>query len=419
MILAGLTGLLILLVAVSSYFWEEPEENENEQESEAQRFQSTREMMDTYVMIIAYHNDEEKAMDAMDTAFERIEEIEAIASRFNASSEVSRLNSDGVVNNPSPELVEIIETSIQYWEITDGKFDITIMPLLDLWSSASSAAPFELFEMNQSHADALDSSSVTGDLKNVFVSQGYSLDNASTVDVETTGQEWTIKSGWVDYSVTNYSGELTVKTQFFWNVNESGQEEYIDQARQFVGSDMITVTGNAIALEPGMNITLDGIAKGYAVDAAMKVLQEKGIERALIDAGGDIATLGTKPNGEKWLVGLRNPDNNTDSITEFELSGQAIATSGNYERYFNESHEVGHIMDPDTGRDVFRCSSSTIIASNCTVADILATAIFVLGPVDGITLVETLPDTEALLLGYDDPKVLFPSSGLDELKYED
>ena len=103
---------------------------------------------------------------------------------------------------------------------------------------------------------------------------------------------------------------------------------------------------------------------------------------------------------------------------EFDLSGEAIATSGNYERYFNESAKIGHIMDPTSGRSVMRCSSSTIIADNCTVADILATAIFVLGPVDGINLVDSLPRVEAIVLGYDDPQNLFYSSNLTDFKIQ-
>jgi len=411
MIIAGLVILLIVLMAVGKLFWEEPEE----------RYESSAVMMDTDVKIIVYHNDEDKAKNAIDAAFERIEEIEAIASRFNESSELYELNTKGTIANPSPELVELLEISVYYWGVTGGAFDVTILPLLDLWSSSSTAAPFHLFSMNQSHSDTLDAGSVSAELGEVFSGYNYTLAETPSVAAEPALNKWTIGSGWVDFMVVNdtNAGELKVFTSFFWNVTAAKQAEYIAEAQQFVGSDKITITTDLIQLEDGMSITLDGMAKGYAVDQAIETLKDKGIKRALVDAGGDIATLGTKPGDEDWVVGLRNPEDKSDSVTEFELSGEAIATSGNYERYFNESASVGHIMDPETGYSVFKASSSTIITDNCTAADVLATAIFVLGPTDGIALVETLPGTEALLLGHDDPQELFRSSGMERYEKED
>ena len=408
-IIAGLVGLLIVLVAAGTLFWEEPEE----------RYESSTVMMDTNINIIVYQSDEDKAKGAIEAAFERMREIEAIASRFSESSELYELNTESELANPSPELVEMLEISVRYWEITEGAFDITILPLLDLWDASSGVGPFHLFSMNQSHTETLDSGSISEDIRDIFSDHGYTLNGTATMTVVIAGQEWTLRGGGVDYTVTNTSGDLMVKTPFFWNLASARQDEYIEDAKQFVGSDMITITKDSIQLEPGMGLTLDGMAKGYAADAAIKTLKEKGIKRALVDAGGDIATLGNKPGGRKWVAGLRNPEDKSTSVTEFGLAGQAIATSGNYERYFDENKSVGHIMDPKTGQSVFKASSATIIAKNATVADILATAIFVLGPDDGITLVETLPDTEALLLGYEKPRQIYPSSGLDRYEIND
>jgi thiamine biosynthesis lipoprotein len=372
--------------------------------------------MDTYVTVIIYHNDEDEAKDIIDDAFTRMEEIISIADRFNASSEVTELNTNGVVNDPSPELVEMIQISVEYWAITDGAFDITILPLLDLWNPSSGAGPYLLFNLSLSPSEALDSGTVTETLRTDFSNYQYVLNETPQVTVIEEGRLWTIQSGWVHYRITNSSTELAVTVQEFWNVNPARQNEYINETKKFVGSDKITISEDSITLQTGMSITLDGMAKGYIVDSAIKLLEEKGVERALIDAGGDIATLGNKPEGEKWTIGLRNPEDKSDSIMEFEISGKAIATSGNYERFFDENKSVGHIMDPSTGNSVFKASSATIIADNCTVADILATGIFVLGPEEGIQLVDTLPGVEALMLGYDDPQELFPSSGVD--KYE-
>lgn len=410
-IIAGLTGLLIVLLVAGNVVYENPE----------QRYESSRDMMDTYVNIIVYHTDEAEAKDIMDEAFTRMAEVIAIADRFNASSEVSILNANGTINNPSPELVEMIRISIEYSTITGGKFDITILPLLNLWNPASGAGPYLLFTLDQSHSEALDSGTITEGIRGDFLSSDilYNLSEDASVTVNDPGQEWTVHSGWVNYRVTNGTDGLSVTVQEFWNVNPATQNDYINDTKQYVGSNKITVTDQSIVLQPNMSITLDGMAKGYIVDSAIRVLKARGIDRALIDAGGDIATIGHKPEGEKWEIGLRNPEDKSQSVMEFGISGKAIATSGNYERYFNESKSVGHIMDPATGNSVFKASSATIIADNCTVADILATGIFVLGPVDGIALVNELPGVETLLLDILDPQIMYRSSGMAAYELKD
>ena len=94
------------------------------------------------------------------------------------------------------------------------------------------------------------------------------------------------------------------------------------------------------------------------------------------------------------------------------MADGAIATSGNYERYFDPAAEVGHIMDPRTGLSSHNASSATVIASTCTQADALATAVFVLGPIDGMNLVDTLETVGAFVVGYEEPSRLYRSEGL-------
>jgi len=383
-----------------------------------ERYEDTRDKMDTYVSIILYSSDEATANEAIEAAYKRIDEIVEIANRFNGSSEISQLNSNEILKSPSPELVDMLEISVKYNSITNGAFDITILPLLDLWSLSSSSSPYYLFNMSQSFIYNLDSGNITDDIKLVFSGHEYTLNETPTVNSNNASMQWTVKSGWLDFVVKMESDVLNVYTEFFWNINYFKQEEYINTTKKYVGSEKITISDDEIRLEKGMSLTLDGIAKGFAVDEALEILKDMGIKSALINAGGDIATYGIKPDGGNWVTGLRNPDDANESIMEFDLSGEAIATSGNYERYFNESAKIGHIMDPTSGRSVTLCSSSTIIADNCTVADILATAIFVLGPVDGINLVDSLPRVEAIVLGYDDPQNLFYSSNLTDFKIQ-
>ncbi|MFO8109706.1 MAG: FAD:protein FMN transferase [Thermoplasmata archaeon] len=399
MLMALLTVGLIVLVIVGSVFFYHPP---------IQRYEKRREMMGTYVRIVVYHHDEEHAMDSIDSAFDRIEEVNSVASRYNQSSELSVLNTQGRLEDASPMLVELIGRSMDIYETTDGAFDITITPLLNLWNNE-----FELMTVDAEHVTELNQNVFSESLRGEFQAIEppiYPLNETPTVTITENG--WTVSSSWQNYYVY-HDNELRVTTNF-WNLPYDTQEHYINITQQYVGSDRITIDGNTIELEEGTSLTLDGIAKGYAVDKAVEELKNNGIKRAFVDAGGDIATLGTKPEGEKWVIGLRNPEDETESVTEFDLSGEAIATSGNYERYFDPEAEVGHIMDPRTGRTVFKSSSATIISQDCTTADALATAIFVLGPENGTSLVNSLDGVESLVLCYEDPSSLSLSQGISD-----
>ncbi|MCJ7665657.1 MAG: FAD:protein FMN transferase, partial [Actinobacteria bacterium] len=168
----------------------------------------------------------------------------------------------------------------------------------------------------------------------------------------------------------------------------------------------------------GMSVDLGGIAKGYAVDEALKTLSGIGIENALVNAGGDIGTIGTKPDGEGWLVELDDPfddekDPGTgDSLPSFIFKEMAVATSGNYYRYYDPERQVHHITDPLTGYTANKCISATVIAPDCTEADVLATSVFVKGPVEGMELIEEIDGIEALII--DDQRNIYMSTGLSK-----
>jgi thiamine biosynthesis lipoprotein len=145
-------------------------------------------------------------------------------------------------------------------------------------------------------------------------------------------------------------------------------------------------------LDPG------GAAKGYIVDRAIAVLQEHGIEAALIDAGGDIGLLGKKIDGQPWKIGIRNPVDPDTTLEIIAVESGAVATSGNYERFhIHDRIRYHHILDPKTGWPVPHVVSVTILAPTTLEADILSTAVFVLGPGKGLTLIEQLSDIEGVI----------------------
>jgi len=172
-----------------------------------------------------------------------------------------------------------------------------------------------------------------------------------------------------------------------------------------------------VRLGPNAELDLGGIAKGYAVDRAIEVLKEHGVSSALVDAGGDIRVLGRK-RGRPFRIGVQHPRKEAEVLGIVELAGgRAIATSGDYERYFTEDGvRYHHILDPATGRPARGSISATIIAPTALEADALATGVFVLGPEAGLALIERLPEVEGIIV---DPEGrIYRSSGLKELKLE-
>ncbi|HCW50927.1 MAG TPA: hypothetical protein DGR79_02515, partial [Clostridiales bacterium] len=150
---------------------------------------------------------------------------------------------------------------------------------------------------------------------------------------------------------------------------------------------------------PGMSLALGGVAKGYAVDRAAEVLAGAGVDRAVIDAGGDLYLLGSKPSGDPWRIAVRHP-RAEGFLGVLELpDGTAVATSGDYERCFvHEGRRYHHILDPSTGWPVPGVVSVTVLAPTAAEADALATALFVLGPERGLELAEGLEGVEALMV---------------------
>ena len=130
--------------------------------------------------------------------------------------------------------------------------------------------------------------------------------------------------------------------------------------------------------DPDVSMDLGAIAKGYAVDRATRVLRERGIEKALVEAGGDLYAIGTAPDGEPWQIGVRDPNDTRAIAGTLAASDEAIATSGTYYRYFNwRGRRYHHLMDPAVAapRDT-PLQSLTVRADSCMHADVAATAVF-------------------------------------------
>lgn len=148
-----------------------------------------------------------------------------------------------------------------------------------------------------------------------------------------------------------------------------------------------------------MSIDLGAIAKGYAVDQAVKRLKGLGVQSALVNAGGNIYCLGKKGN-RKWHIGVRHPRKSDEIIFYLDLENQAAATSGDYEQFFIlDKKRYNHIIDPKTGYPVDnKIASATIVAQDATTSDGLSTTMFVLGKEKGLELANKIDGVEVKIV---------------------
>lgn len=151
--------------------------------------------------------------------------------------------------------------------------------------------------------------------------------------------------------------------------------------------------------EKGMVLDLGGVAKGYATDKAVEVLNELGIKNALINAGGNVYALGKKADGTAWKVGVQAPRDRQGIAAVLVVSDTAVVTSGDYERYFEaDGIRYHHIIDPVNGHPARASAGTTIIMESATAADILSTVVFIKGPVEGIRLAEEITQIDAAMV---------------------
>jgi thiamine biosynthesis lipoprotein len=268
-------------------------------------YTDNRVLMGTFIEVTS------PSREAAKIVFAEFERIEKLLSKYMPESEISKLNAAGKLK-VSLDTFYIIKKAKEFWQASDGAFDITVAPLLDLWG---------------------------------FTDQRYYVPTA----------------------------------------------EEIANILKLVGSDKIILNERDNVVEfmtPGMKLDLGGIAKGYALDCAVKKLKTKDLDRCLINAGGQVYALGDK-FGKPWRIGVRNPRSGGVSET-LELRKMSVSTSGGYEQFFiQKGKRYVHILNPKTGFPAeSKILSVTIMAPEGVTADALSTAVFVLGKEKGQKLIE-------------------------------
>jgi len=286
---------------------------------------SSRPAMGTLVAVSALGRTEGHIEEVIGRAFEEMDRLIGIFSRFDATSPLRALNDAGRLVGPPPELAYVVARALRYHAITGGAFDLSVEPLVNLFRH------------------------------------------------RLRGPDPRVPS----------DGEIA-------------------DALALVGAQHVTVSERAIHLDRrGMGITLDGIAKGYIVDAIAGALARGSVRGFLINAGGDIRTSGTREGGRPWTVGVWDPAASGAFPDIVHVTDAAVATSGGYEIAFDPDRRFHHIVDGTTGRSPNHHASASVIAPTAMAADALATALFVLEATRGLSLVESLAGCECLMLDHD------------------
>lgn len=179
----------------------------------------------------------------------------------------------------------------------------------------------------------------------------------------------------------------------------------IAEAVSHVNYKNILIRDNTVRLlDPQAKLDVGAIAKGYIADRVRDYLEEEGIDHAMIDLGGNIVAMGSKPDGTDYNIGIQKPfDESGTPITSVKLSNKSIVTSGIYQRYFEQDGKIyHHILDPATGSP---CENSlysvSIITDSSLTADALSTTCFLLGYEKGMNLVNQLDNVDAVFITND------------------
>ncbi len=184
--------------------------------------------------------------------------------------------------------------------------------------------------------------------------------------------------------------------------------EHTDISDMVIDEENCTVT----LKDPLMKLDVGAIAKGYATECVARSLEKRGITGYVLNVGGNVRAIGTKPDGTEWTIGIEDPMGG-DYLAYLNLSGRSVVTSGSYQRfYYVDGKPYHHIIHPDTLMPAKGFLSVSVVCKDSGFGDALSTALFCLSKEDGLALIESISDAEAMWISEDGTRVV--SSGWDK-----
>lgn len=269
----------------------------------------------------------------------------------------------------------VMDLTVYGGEEVLSKAEEEILRLESLLSVTDAAS--EIYTLNHTGSRVL--SETSGDLLEQALAICERTDGALDISIYPVVRAWGFTTG--SYAVPS-DGTL------------SALLENVDYTRIQYDS-----TSGGAELPAGMEIDLGSIAKGYTGDRLVALLRESGVSSALLNLGGNVQVLGSKPDGSAWRVAVRDPRGD-DYIGVLEVTDKAVVTSGGYERYFEQDGIVyWHIIDPSTGQPARNgLTSVTIVGDSGTLCDGLSTSLFVMGPEKAAAFWRSSSDFEAVFV---------------------
>ena len=324
---------------------------------------------DTVIQVTLYDQSQQYALDH---CMEMAETFEQYFSDTAADSDVSKINAHpNEAVTVHDETAELIEKGLSYGKESGGRFDITIGKLSDLWNFHEKTALSDADEPNDTAHDV--SSDIAAD------SDAVNAPKASDAAA----------------SLVPDAAEI------------AGLLAHVDYTKVQVDGNQVTLLDADAALDLG------GIAKGYIADKMKEYLESEGISSGLINLGGNVLTLGEKPDGSSYTIGIQKPFSTDGTpVVSVEVTDRSVVTSGTYQRYFEQDgHIYHHILDTSTGYPSDNgLSSVTIIGDSSTEGDALSTTVFLLGLDNGMDYVESHANIEAIFITNENK--LYYSSGM-------
>jgi thiamine biosynthesis lipoprotein len=311
----------------------------------------THMIMGTFTGVVVVAPSDMEAQAAIKAALAVQKNVDHLMSYHRPDSQLAQINTQAY-DHPvtiAQDTMAVLQEAIRVSALTEGAFDVSVGPLIDLWKQAADT-------------------------------------NTPPTDVQ------------------------------------------IEEAKAKVDYTQVTLDPNALTVsfaKPGMKMDLGGIAKGYAIDLSIQALKDHGAVGGMVDIGGDIRCFGQAPNGKSaWHIALQDPGTAQDPTANqyrmiLAFTDRAVTTSGHYYRFeLVGSERISHIMDTHQGTGASRLASVTILASSAVTADALATAVSVMGHEKGLALIESLPDTEAIVIDTDNT-TLDQTSGANQYIQQD
>jgi len=188
------------------------------------------------------------------------------------------------------------------------------------------------------------------------------------------------------------------------------EQSEIDELLGKVGYSQVDAAGDTVSIPEGVMIDLGAVAKGYASDCAADIMRGNGVTSALINLGGNVQTVGTKPDGKPWKVAVRDPYAPDRDMCVVEVSDKAVITSGSYERFFTgeDGNDYWHILDPEDGYPADNgIVSATIIGSSGMMCDAFSTAMFAAGTERAVSFWKDTDTDIDMILVTDEHKILY------------